>query len=163
MIVSLWLLLQPKIVFIVNSVHDILYNSLEMHWLSRNQLPLDTNKHVAFWSRGTLTHQFRKCKAAMTHNISDSSYWRIMSMKMKSVPLTIKNRPSQTTSKWPIYMEQKHATAFSHTYMKSRKMFKRLEESNTWKLHVWLHVLLLICPWKVKEVFWINRAHAWIN
>lgn len=47
MIVFLWLLLQPKVVFIINSVHNILDNSLEMHWLSRNQLPLDTNKHIA--------------------------------------------------------------------------------------------------------------------
>lgn len=119
MIVFLWLSLQPKIVFIFNSVYNILDNSLEMHWLSRNQLPLDTNKHVAVLSKGTLTQQLRKCKAAVTHNVSDSSYWCIMGMKMKSVPFTIKNRPWQTAFQQPIYMEQRHAVAFSPTYTKS--------------------------------------------
>lgn len=46
MIISLWFLLLPKVAFIVNSVPNTLDNSLEIHWLSRNQLPLDTNKHI---------------------------------------------------------------------------------------------------------------------
>lgn len=75
MIVFLWLLLQPKVVFIVNLVNNILDNSLEMHWLRRNQLPLATNKHIAVWNRETFIHQMCKYKAPMTQNISDLSYW----------------------------------------------------------------------------------------
>lgn len=128
MIFFLWLLLQPKIAFIFNSVYNILDNSLEMHWLSRNQLPLDTNKHVAVLSKGILTQQLGNCKAAVTHNISDSSYWCIMGMKMKSVPLTIKNRPWKTAFKQAIDTEQRRAVAFSPTYMKSGKIVKRLKK-----------------------------------
>lgn len=153
MIVFLWHLLQPKIVFIFNSVYNILDNSLEIHWPSRNQLPLGTNKHVAILSKGTLTQQLRKCKAAVTHNISDLSYWCIMGMKMKSVPLTIMNRPWQTAFQQAIYMGRRHAFAFSPTYTKSGKMFKRLEESKAWKLHIGLHGLLLIYLWKLRKVY----------
>lgn len=153
MIVFLWLWLQPKAVFIVNLVNNILDNSLGMHWLNRNQLPLDTNRHIAVWSWGTFIQQLRKCKAPVTHNISDSSYWCRMGTHKISVPLTIKNRRWKTTFKQSIYTKQKHAVAFSHTYMKSGKRFKKLEYSNTWKLCTWLQVLLLIYLWKIKEVF----------
>lgn len=67
-----------------------------------------------------------------------------MGMKMKSVPLTIKNRPWQTAFQQEIYMEQRHAVAFPPTYMKSGELFKRLEERNVWQLHMGLHGLLLI-------------------
>lgn len=62
-------------------------------------------------------------------------------MKMKSVPLTIKNRPQQTAFKQAIDMEQRRAVAFSPTYMKSGKIFKRLVKSNGWRLYIGLHVL----------------------